>query len=159
MDRCVECGHELGVGRFCTNCGHAVGAPATHDDTAERAAGWRTDTAERPRVGPAPAPPPAAAPTPTPLVGWRIPRDRGADQPFGERAEQEPAGEEEEEGHGRGRLGGGSTWPEIRSRVRSSSTRVPGCFSAGGASTFSSTGPTETVSPARRGRGCSGASA
>jgi hypothetical protein len=24
---CANCGHELGVGRFCTNCGHPVDAP------------------------------------------------------------------------------------------------------------------------------------
>ena len=36
MSTCVNCGHELGVGRFCTNCGHPVGAPAPD---------WRTDTA------------------------------------------------------------------------------------------------------------------
>lgn len=28
VDRCVACGAELGVGRFCLNCGHPVGAPA-----------------------------------------------------------------------------------------------------------------------------------
>lgn len=28
MDRCVACGAELGVGRFCLNCGHPVGTPA-----------------------------------------------------------------------------------------------------------------------------------
>ncbi|NPD06788.1 hypothetical protein HN031_19105 [Nocardioides sp. zg-1308] len=28
MDRCVACGAELGVGRFCLNCGHRIGAPA-----------------------------------------------------------------------------------------------------------------------------------
>lgn len=27
MTSCVRCGHELGVGRFCTNCGHPVGEP------------------------------------------------------------------------------------------------------------------------------------
>lgn len=26
MDVCAQCGHELGIGRFCTNCGLAVGA-------------------------------------------------------------------------------------------------------------------------------------
>ncbi len=41
MDSCVACGAELGVGRFCLNCGHPIGAPA-----------------------PAPAPAPAAPPAP-----------------------------------------------------------------------------------------------
>lgn len=43
MDRCVACGAELGVGRFCLNCGHPIGAPA---------------------ATPAPPPPPAPAPAP-----------------------------------------------------------------------------------------------
>ncbi|WP_370248629.1 hypothetical protein [Nocardioides sp.] len=29
MARCVRCDHELGIGRFCINCGHAVGRPVT----------------------------------------------------------------------------------------------------------------------------------
>ena len=28
VDTCVACGAELGVGRFCLNCGHPIGAPA-----------------------------------------------------------------------------------------------------------------------------------
>lgn len=28
VDTCVSCGAELGVGRFCLNCGHPIGAPA-----------------------------------------------------------------------------------------------------------------------------------
>ncbi len=44
MDFCTQCGAALGVGRFCTNCGHPV---AEADAAAES---WRTDTAERPRV-------------------------------------------------------------------------------------------------------------
>lgn len=43
MHVCTQCGHELGVGRFCVNCGHPVGAPP--DDSY-----GRTDTAERPAV-------------------------------------------------------------------------------------------------------------
>ncbi len=27
MTSCVRCGHELGIGRFCLNCGHPVGEP------------------------------------------------------------------------------------------------------------------------------------
>jgi hypothetical protein len=43
---CTRCGHELdpaSVGRFCTNCGHPIGAPVEEAD-------WRTGTAERPAV-------------------------------------------------------------------------------------------------------------
>ncbi|MDR7253831.1 hypothetical protein J2X46_002821 [Nocardioides sp. BE266] len=46
MDTCVRCGAELGVGRFCLNCGHPIGAPAP----------------AAPKAAVAPAP--AAAPTP-----------------------------------------------------------------------------------------------
>jgi hypothetical protein len=58
MNYCVNCGHELGVGRYCTNCGHPVDSPV--------------DTAERPRVTPAEdvAPPP---PTWTPAPPARYP--------------------------------------------------------------------------------------
>ncbi|GAW51380.1 MULTISPECIES: NADase-type glycan-binding domain-containing protein [unclassified Nocardioides] len=52
MSTCVSCGHELGVGRFCTNCGHPVGAPP---------ADWRTDTAERQPATPL-APPVGSVP-------------------------------------------------------------------------------------------------
>lgn len=37
---CAQCGHRLGVGRYCANCGGPVASPET----------WRTDTAERPAV-------------------------------------------------------------------------------------------------------------
>jgi hypothetical protein len=67
MTDCAACGHELGIGRYCTNCGLPVGGPvgAPADD-------WRTGTAERPRTLPvaapvAPtAPPPAWTPAPAP---------------------------------------------------------------------------------------------
>lgn len=61
MDTCARCGHVLGVGRFCTNCGHPVGAPLSSDDD------WRTGTAERPAVPQTPPPmnSPAVAPAPT----------------------------------------------------------------------------------------------
>jgi hypothetical protein len=65
MSTCVQCGHELGVGRFCTNCGHPVGTPASRDAAPDRRPEWRTDTAERPRVLPPRAPPPAPS-TPEP---------------------------------------------------------------------------------------------
>ncbi|MCD6638985.1 MAG: hypothetical protein LT071_03625 [Nocardioides sp.] len=32
MDTCARCGADLGVGRFCLNCGHPVGAPVDPDD-------------------------------------------------------------------------------------------------------------------------------
>jgi hypothetical protein len=65
MESCASCGHALGVGRFCINCGHPVGTPGADDD-------WRTGTAERPAVGvpadtvapPPVVPPPAAHPDP-----------------------------------------------------------------------------------------------
>ena len=74
MSTCTACGHRLGVGRFCTNCGAPVdgsapaGAPVT---TPATSGDWRTDTAER-RLGPltTPAdprtPPAAVAPPPPP---------------------------------------------------------------------------------------------
>ena len=72
MSTCAACGHELGLGRFCTSCGHPVEGPkhALADDLTADAEGsdWRTDTAERlvPRTvtipeqqaGPQPSPPP-----------------------------------------------------------------------------------------------------
>ncbi|MGH3345914.1 MAG: NADase-type glycan-binding domain-containing protein [Nocardioides sp.] len=48
MDLCTQCGHELGIGRFCTNCGRPVDQP--HSAPAGDLDTWRTDTAERPRV-------------------------------------------------------------------------------------------------------------
>jgi hypothetical protein len=65
---CAKCGHELGLGRYCTNCGHpvdAVDAAAPDDDL-----DWRTGTAERPATPAAPrsestaTPPPAWTPPP-----------------------------------------------------------------------------------------------
>ena len=64
MSSCTACGHQLGVGRFCTNCGHPVDAsdPPTAPpvSTPVTAGDWRTDTAERLR----PPPPPTHAPRP-----------------------------------------------------------------------------------------------
>ncbi|TGN66142.1 zinc ribbon domain-containing protein [Nocardioides eburneiflavus] len=61
MDSCVSCGAELGVGRFCLNCGHPIGAPAP--------------APARPRLAPAPVPveqqpiaPPVQAADPTPVA-------------------------------------------------------------------------------------------
>lgn len=32
MTTCARCGHELGIGRFCLNCGHPVGEPVPADE-------------------------------------------------------------------------------------------------------------------------------
>jgi hypothetical protein len=73
MSTCVNCGHELGAGRFCTNCGRPAAAPP---------AAWRTDTAERQPATPPPTPPPPpppprpAEPPLTPPVGSVPPKPR-----------------------------------------------------------------------------------
>ena len=36
MGHCVRCGHQLGIGRFCTNCGQLVDAPTPGDPLAPR---------------------------------------------------------------------------------------------------------------------------
>jgi hypothetical protein len=70
MSSCTSCGHQLGVGRFCTNCGapvdsstpdgRPVSTPVTDGD-------WRTDTAERQAATTAdPRTPPAAVAPPPP---------------------------------------------------------------------------------------------
>jgi len=64
VDVCAQCGHQLGIGRFCTNCGHPVGAPVPGDTPSTATPDWRTDTAERPRAVPAPAPPVSSSPEP-----------------------------------------------------------------------------------------------
>lgn len=68
MSTCVNCGHELGVGRFCTNCGHPVDALPD----------WRTDTAVRPPAAAPvpPLPPPPTSPPPTPAAGSVPPKPR-----------------------------------------------------------------------------------
>ena len=33
MTTCARCGHELGIGRFCLNCGHPVGEPVPADES------------------------------------------------------------------------------------------------------------------------------
>ncbi|WP_139981119.1 NADase-type glycan-binding domain-containing protein [Nocardioides litoris] len=79
MDQCARCGHVLGIGRFCVNCGHPRGeAVAPPDASPEATAGgddWRTGTAERPAVrdgaatGPT-VPPPVLPPAePPPAYG------------------------------------------------------------------------------------------
>src|SRR3954469_3217646 len=78
MTSCASCGHQLGLGRFCTNCGAPVdpatpasapdlGAPTVAAPALGSDEDWHTDTAER-RVSTAHprAPPSAAAPPPPP---------------------------------------------------------------------------------------------
>ncbi|WP_159081624.1 zinc ribbon domain-containing protein [Nocardioides sediminis] len=36
MSTCARCGHELGVGRFCTNCGHPIGEPVPESEVLPR---------------------------------------------------------------------------------------------------------------------------
>ena len=59
VDTCVACGAELGVGRFCLNCGHRIGAPAP----------------VRPEQPPAPSPPVVS---PTVTATARGPRASGS---------------------------------------------------------------------------------
>jgi hypothetical protein len=70
MTDCAKCGNELGVGRYCTNCGTPVEGVAASPDP-----DWRTDTAERPPTPPPPASPPPASPPPawTPPPAPRYP--------------------------------------------------------------------------------------
>jgi hypothetical protein len=89
VKHCTQCGHVLGLGRFCTNCGHPVAArladplsdplPATEVFEAPGPASaspgdrhdWRSDTAERgPRPGAAEArvPPPPVVPRLPPVA-------------------------------------------------------------------------------------------
>lgn len=57
MDQCARCGHTLGAGRYCVNCGQPRGESV--DD-------WRTGTAERPAVPAEPGDPGAPAPEQAP---------------------------------------------------------------------------------------------
>lgn len=72
MRYCVNCGHELGVGRYCTNCGHPVDAeaPAQPDvPPTQPAAGVPPSPARFPlfadEAEPGPAPTRPIAPMPT----------------------------------------------------------------------------------------------
>ncbi len=73
MSSCTACGHQLGVGRFCTNCGSPVDSSTpdgTPVSTPVTDGDWRTDTAER-KLGPPlvpsdPRTPPAATAPPPP---------------------------------------------------------------------------------------------
>lgn len=66
VDTCVACGAELGVGRFCLNCGHRIGAPAPVPVEQPPAPSSPTVTATAPareRPGPADEAPPEASDT------------------------------------------------------------------------------------------------
>ncbi|MCK9825604.1 hypothetical protein NOCD_19135 [Nocardioides cavernae] len=103
MDTCVQCGADLGVGRFCLNCGHPIGAPvpavphvAPSQTVVRRPAVAEPGVAEPAEKAPAPQPPApapeaevsegppvalpvqAADPTPlppAPVVEWDPERD------------------------------------------------------------------------------------
>lgn len=65
MSSCTACGHQLGVGRFCTNCGATVDSSTpdgTPVSTPVTSGDWRTETAER-RLGPLVTPPDPRAPS------------------------------------------------------------------------------------------------
>lgn len=77
MDTCAKCGAGLGVGRFCLNCGHRIGAPVPPPPAAVPPA--VPSPAPAPSPGPAadPAGLPAATRTGRPTDSGRVPR-RGA---------------------------------------------------------------------------------
>lgn len=62
---CTSCGHELGVGRFCTNCGRPV--PGRHPE-AEPVDGARSEVTVVAPVAAPPAAPPMAPPVAPPAV-------------------------------------------------------------------------------------------
>ena len=81
VKHCTHCGHLLGLGRFCTNCGAPVATrdPLSDPIDAVRATepsepaetppaeSWQDSTAERPAFSPPPsAPPPQTPPRPAP---------------------------------------------------------------------------------------------
>ena len=70
MSSCTSCGAQLGVGRFCTNCGAPVDSStpdSTPVSTPVTDGDWRTDTAERrPGTADPRTPPAAVAPPPPP---------------------------------------------------------------------------------------------
>jgi hypothetical protein len=72
VDTCVACGAELGVGRFCLNCGHRIGAPPPAREPAAAPgppAGPLTDTAPGPdAANDVPASTTDAAPRPAVVV-------------------------------------------------------------------------------------------
>jgi hypothetical protein len=68
VDTCARCGAELGVGRFCLNCGHLIGAPVPPgDDIAVMLETVPEHTADPVvEATPAPAPSPEVEPAPVP---------------------------------------------------------------------------------------------
>jgi hypothetical protein len=95
MSSCAACGHQIGVGRYCTNCGAPVDPVATDGTPVSSpvpAGDWRTDTAERalpvPAVDPR-TPPAAVAPPPPPryplfadeVNSWASPDPLGEEPP------------------------------------------------------------------------------
>lgn len=76
MDSCASCGHELGVGRFCTNCGHPVGAPVPdRPDRSQFADEAGTSTPPPPTPAPALALAPPVRPDPrhrSRRPGWAL---------------------------------------------------------------------------------------
>ena len=93
MKHCTQCGHVLGLGRFCTNCGHPVASrhadplsdpidlgegplPSPPQASDEVGQDWRTDTAERTARRAAPVAAPLAAPRLPPAVGEAPPPPR-----------------------------------------------------------------------------------
>ena len=98
MDTCTKCGAALGVGRFCLNCGHPIGAPVAettvrtarvprerHEAAAEQARRLQAADAA-PSTEPAAEGSPATAPGTAPVVrdtddGWFLPGARTADEP------------------------------------------------------------------------------
>ncbi len=73
VDTCVACGAELGVGRFCLNCGHPIGAPAPavlvarDPATDQLAPDVPVDEAPDPDRDPEPSAVPVQAADPTPV--------------------------------------------------------------------------------------------
>lgn len=74
VDRCVNCGSELGVGRYCLNCGHRIGEPAPQAPASLEPAPHApaepapVEAAEPEQVEPPALPVQAADPTPVPPV-------------------------------------------------------------------------------------------
>lgn len=71
VQTCARCGHELGIGRFCTNCGHRVGAPVPVEQAPPPAPAPPAPPAHA--TGPATGRATAGAPRPGPALrvpGW-----------------------------------------------------------------------------------------
>ena len=72
VDTCVRCGAELGVGRFCLNCGHPIGQPAPAPPVSTAGTTGPTPAAAAPPAvaeEPMALPVQAADPTPVPVPG------------------------------------------------------------------------------------------